>query len=197
MKASLAAVTVVVALIASLAAPAWARPSRDYRTTRATRATPSSRRAAELRKDHRVAIQPFEGGTSAAPLRSLVTRIVRGHGFRPVTSIPRYEGTGQYPSLAREHHLTAFVTAGLEERGKWSSVTFLVWSGTTGSVVRRWTASAPTAELSDTVGKGFWSHLGGAVQRTAAPPLPPDMDQAPLMRIDASEPRLDEPVAVR
>jgi len=157
----------------------------------------ASRRAAELRDDHRVAVQPFEGGANAGSLRALVSRVVRGHGFRPVTNLPHYEGTGQYPSLAREHHLTALVTAGLEERGRWSSVTFLVWSGANGSIVRRWTASAPAGRLNEVVGKGFWSHLGPAVQRTVAPPLPPGMEQAPTVRIDASEPRDDEPLAAR
>lgn len=174
-----------------LAPPAAARKSRG-----GGQAQTASRRAAALRDDHRVAVQPFEGGSSAGSLRALVSRIVRGHGFRPVTTLPHYEGTGQYPNLAREHHLTALVTAGLEERGRWSSVTFLVWSGADGSIVRRWTASAPADRLNEVVGKGFWSHLGPAVQRTVAPPLPPGMDQAPTMRIDASEQR-DEPLAAR
>ena len=174
-----------------VASPASARKSRSGRPTQT-----ANRRAAVLRNDHRVAVQPFEGGANAGSLRSLVTRIVRGHGFHPVTSLPHYEGTGQYPNLARENHLTALVTAGIEDRGQWSSVTFLVWSGANGSIVRRWTASAPAGRLSEVVGKGFWSHLGPAVQRTVAPPLPPGMDLAPTMRIDASEPR-DEPLAAR
>jgi len=171
--------------------PASARKNRGGRP-----AQTSARRNAALRDDHRVAVQPFEGGGNAGALRALVSRVVRGHGFRPVTTLPHYEGTGQYPNLAREHHLTAFVTAGIEQRGPWSSVTFLVWSGANGSIVRRWTASAPTGRLNEVVGKGFWSHLGPAVQRTVAPPLPPDLEQAPTMRIDASEPR-DEPLAAR
>jgi hypothetical protein len=143
-----------------------------------------------------VAVQPFGGGTNAAPLRSLVSRIVRGRGFRPITSLPHYEGTGQYPSLAREHHLTALVTGDVEERGKWSSVTFLVWNGSTGSVVGRWTASAPTPTLGAAVGKGFWQHLGPAVRRSESP-YSPDRDRGPTMRIDASSSGTDEPIAVR
>ena len=72
-----------------------------------------------------------------------MVRIVRGRGFHTVTTLPRMEGTGQYPTLARDHHLAAFVTADVEERGHWQSVTFLVWNGNTGSVMGRWSASAP------------------------------------------------------
>lgn len=134
----------------------------------------------------RVAIQPLQG-TSGAALRALVSRIVRGRGYRAVTSLPHYEGTGQYPSLARDGHLTAFVTGDVEERGKWASVTFLVWNGLTGSVLGRWTASAPVASLGKAVGRGFWQHLGPAVKRAEAPPLPIDQQQGPAMRIDASD----------
>ncbi|HEY8924284.1 MAG TPA: hypothetical protein VIU64_07880 [Polyangia bacterium] len=181
----------------SLALTLLFSPTASARENRGGRAAQTSnRRGATLRDDHRIAVQPFEGGANAGPLRALVSRIVRGHGFRPVTTLPHYEGTGQYPNLAREHHLTAFVTAGVEQRGPWSSVTFLVWSGANGSIVRRWTASAPSGRLNEVVGRGFWSHLGPAVQRTVAPPLPPEMEQAPTMRIDASETR-DEPLAAR
>jgi hypothetical protein len=190
-KTSVAAVLGLSFALPLLATPASARKNRGGRP-----APTSVRRDAALRDAHRVAVQPFEGSANAGPLRALVSRIVRGHGFRPVTTLPHYEGTGQYPNLAREHHLTALVTAGIEQRGPWSSVTFLVWSGANGSIVRRWTASAPTGRLNEVVGKGFWSHLGPAVQRTVAPPLPPELEQAPTMRIDASEPR-DEPLAAR
>ncbi len=133
-----------------------------------------------------IAVQPFEG-TSGPPLRALVSRIVRGRGFHAVTSLPHYDGTGQYPSVARDHHLAAFVTGDVEERGKWSSITFLVWNGTSGSVIGRWTAAAPTATLARAVGKGFWQHLGHAVLRAETPTWPIEMQQAPPMRIDASD----------
>ena len=154
----------------------------------------------------KVAVQPFAGSTAAASpdsitslraLRGLVVRIVRGRGFRTMTSLPRYDGTGQYPSLARDHHLAAFVTADLEERGRWQRITFLVWNGVTGSVLGRWTASAPATVLASAVGKGFWQHLGPALQKAEAPPLPPGMDRAPPMRIDASDPMDDGKVATR
>jgi hypothetical protein len=133
----------------------------------------------------KIAVQPLEG-TNGPALRALVSRIVRGRGFRAVTNVPRQDGTGQYPQLARDGHLTAFVTGDLEEKGKWASVTFLVWNGLTGSVLGRWTASAPVATLGNAVGKGFWRHLGPAMKKAEAPPLPLDQQQAPAMRIDAT-----------
>ena len=142
-------------------------------------ATPARRRAPVT-----VAVQPFEGPASDT-MRALIVRIVRGRGLRAVTSIPRMDGTAQYPSLARDHHLAAFVTADVEERGRWQSVTFLVWNGTTGSVVGRWTAGAPGPALGRAVGRGFWQHLGPALRRTEAPESP-RLDEAPPMRIDAS-----------
>lgn len=143
-----------------------------------------------------VAVQPIEG-SQGAPLRALVSRIVRGRGFRAMTTLPHYDGTGQYPTLAREHHLAAFVTGDVEERGKWSSITFLVWNGVSGSVIGRWTTSGPTDALARAVGRGFWTHLGPAMQRAFPPPLPIDQQQAPPMRIDASESLRDEPIAAR
>ena len=143
-----------------------------------------------------VAVQPIQG-SQGAPMRALVSRLVRSRGYRSVTSLPHYDGTGQYPALAREHHLTAFVTGDVDERGKWSSITFLVWNGVSGSVIGRWTASGPTASLGRTVGRGFWSHLGPAMQRAVPPPVPIDQQQAPTMRIDASDSLRDEPIAAR
>jgi hypothetical protein len=134
----------------------------------------------------RVAVQPLEGA-SGATLRALVSRIVRSRGYRPVTSLPRYDGTAQYPTLAREGHLTAFVTGDVEEKGKWASVTFLVWNGLTGSVLGRWTTSAPLASLGRAVGNGFWRHLGPAMKKAEAPPVPLEQQEAPAMRIDASD----------
>jgi hypothetical protein len=113
-----------------------------------------------------------------------------------MTSLPRYEGTGQYPVLAKDHNLKAFVTADVEERGKWRRITFLVWDGNSGSILGRWTASGPATSLSRTVGRGFWSRLGPAMLKASAPPSPTRMDQAAPMRIDASDP-MDDPLATR
>lgn len=134
-----------------------------------------------------IAVQPFEG-PHAEPLRGLVVRIVRDRGFRPMTSLPRYEGTGQYPSLAKDYQLAAFVTADMEDRGRWQSITFLVWNGVKGTIVGRWTASAPTTVLARAVGRGFWSHLGPAIRKAASPRQSPGLAPAPPMRIDASNP---------
>lgn len=153
-------------------------------------------RPARAPAGHVVAVQPIQG-EQGAPLRALVSRIVRSRGFRPMTSLPHYDGTGQYPAVAREHHLTAFVTGDVEERGKWSSITFLVWNGLSGSIIGRWTTSGPSAALGRAVGRGFWAHLGPAMQRAVPPPVPIDQQQAPPMRIDASESLHDEPIAAR
>ena len=56
-----------------------------------------------------------------------------------------------------------------------------------GSVLGRWTASAPLAQLGTAVGNGFWRHLGPAMKKAEAPPLPLDQQEAPAMRIDATE----------
>lgn len=177
--------TVSFLLAFSLLLTASASQARAGRT-RGRAPTEAGRPRSNTTVGERVAVQPLEGAGGAA-LRALVSRIVRGRGYRPVTTLPRYDGTGQYPSLAREGHLTAFVTGDVEERGKWASVTFLVWNGLTGSVLGRWTTSAPVALLGKAVGKGFWQHLGPAVKRAEAPPVPMDQQEAPAMRIDASD----------
>jgi len=131
----------------------------------------------------RVSVQPFDGTVGPA-LRQQVTRLLRGHGFRVMTSIARVQGTGQYLTLAKDHRLCAFVTGDMEERPRRHSVTFLVWDGASGSVLARWSASAPPKSLAKAVGKGFWKHLGPALDGAHAPPsneLPP----APPMRISA------------
>jgi hypothetical protein len=139
----------------------------------------------------KVSVQPFGGPNAeplrgAEPLRALIARIVRGRGFRAMTTLPHYEGTGQYPGLARDHHLAAFVTADLEERGNWQRITFLVWNGLTGSILGRWTTSAPAPVLARAVGRGFWQHLGPAMLKAEAPALPLELQQAAPIRIDAS-----------
>ena len=133
----------------------------------------------------RISVQPVEGPVGPV-LRQQIARLVRGHGFRVVTSIPRVAGTGQYLSLARDHRLAAFVTGDLEEHRTRQTLTILIWDGAGGSVVGRWSASGPTKQLPRLLARGFWKHLGSALERAQAPlsaePLPP----APPMRIDAS-----------
>jgi hypothetical protein len=141
---------------------------------------PAAARAAD-----RVSVQPFDGELGPA-LRQQVARMLRGHGFRVVTSIARVDGTGQYLTLARDHRLTALVTGDIEEHRTRQTVTFLVWNGATGAVLGRWSASAPPKRLAKAVAKGFWKHLEKAFEGAAAPPsteLPP----APPMFVNAGE----------
>jgi hypothetical protein len=133
-----------------------------------------------------VSVQPFDGQVGAA-LRQQVARLLRDRGYRVVTSLTRVGGTGQYLSLARDHRLAAFVTGDVEEGRRRASITFLVWDGATGSVVGRWSASAPPRRLAKAVGKGFWKHLGTALDG-ASPPPSDELPPAPPMRIDAGTP---------
>jgi hypothetical protein len=136
----------------------------------------------------RVSVQPFNGELGPA-LRDQVARLLRARGYRVVTSLPRVGGTGQYLSMARDHHVAAFVTGDLEEGPRRHCVTFLLWDGVTGSVQARWSAAAVPKRLPKAIAKGFWKHLGPAFSGVQAPPsneLPP----APTQRIDAGG-RLD------
>ena len=140
----------------------------------------------------RVSVQPIDG-TIGPALRQQVTRILRGHGYRVVTSIPRVSGTGQYLTLARDHHVTAFVSSDIEQRNPKKpdsvhTVTFLVWNGSNGSVLARWSTRAVPKKMPKAIAKGFWKRLGKAFENAAAPPLPPELDEAPPMYINASDP---------
>jgi hypothetical protein len=167
----------LVAALVMLASPAEARSGR-HRAPRAAEA----RVAAGLR----VSVQPINGELGPA-LRGEIARLLRGRGCRVVTSLPRVEGTGQYLSMAKDHRLAAFVSADLEERGRWDSVTFLVWDGASGNVLGRWSASAAPKNLARAVAKGFWKALGAHVGGAQAPPsdeLPP----AEPLYVNAGEP---------
>ena len=148
------------------------------------RAARAARSGAFARPPGRVSVQPFDGPLGP-DLRKQVTRMLRGHGFRVVTSIARVEGTGQYLTLARDHRVTAFVTGDLEEHRTRTTITFLIWNGASGSVLARSSASAPPKRLPKAIAKGFWKHLKQALQ-DAAPPAPPEkMEEAPPMFVDA------------
>lgn len=140
----------------------------------------------------RVAVQPFSGPRPEnEQVRRIVARIVAKHGFRVLTSIPAVSGTGQYPQLARDKDVKAFVVADTDVRGQRVSATFLIWQGVDGSVVGRWEMAASKKKLAQIIGKGFWKRLGPAVEKAMAPPstyLPP----APTVRIDASSPYDDD-----
>ena|SRR6185503_14910389 len=132
----------------------------------------------------RVSVQPFDG-TLGPDLRKQVTRMLRGHGFRVITSVDRVQGTGQYLSLARDHRLAAFVTGDIEERKTRHTITFLVWNGSNGSVLARWSASAAPKRLPKAVAKGFWKHFKQALQDATPPALPERLEEAPPMFVDA------------
>ena len=135
----------------------------------------------------RVSVQPFDG-TAGLALRQQIARLLRGRGYRVVTSIARVGGTGQYLSLARDHRLAAFATGDSEERPRRHIVTCLVWDGASGSVRARWSASAAPKQLAKTVCKGFWKHLGSALDGAQPPEIEKPMAPAPTMYIDAGQP---------
>ena len=134
----------------------------------------------------RIAVQPFSGpDAESRAVRQQVIRIVARHGYRVLTSIPAVSGTGQYPQIAKERELKAFVVADVTSRGSRLAVTFLIWQGIDGSVVGRWETSASKAKIGQVLGREFWRRLGPAITKAIAPPstkLPP----APPMYIDAS-----------
>jgi hypothetical protein len=134
----------------------------------------------------RVSVQPFDGETGPV-LRQQIARLLRGRGYRVVTSLARVDGTGQYLTLARDHRLAAFVTGDMQEGRRRCSITFLVWDGATGSVLARWSASAPPRRLAAAIGKGFWKHLGPALDG-AQPPPSDELPPAPPLVIEAGSP---------
>jgi anti-sigma regulatory factor (Ser/Thr protein kinase) len=134
----------------------------------------------------RIAVQPIASESATGPaLRAHVARILRGRGFRVVTALPSVSGTAQYPGLAHDHHIAAFLVSEVQERPTTTSVTFLVWQGCDGNVVGRWSVSAPPKRLATAVSKGFWPQLGRALAG-AQPPPSKDLPPAKPMRIDAS-----------
>jgi hypothetical protein len=131
----------------------------------------------------RVAVQPI-GGTPVPSCAAL--RLLREHGYRALTSIPGVEGTGQYLTLARDHRLAAFVASDLEEHRTRQTLTMLIWDGAQGAVLDRWSVSGPPRQLGKLLAKGFWKHLGPALERARAPE-PTALAPAPPMRIDAGD----------
>lgn len=96
-------------------------------------------------------------------------------------------GTSQYPGLAKEKNLSAFVVADVSDRGNRVNVSFLVWQGIDGSVVGRWEVAGPKKLVVRRLYKEFWRRLGPSIQKAMAPHsdiLPP----APPMRINAGAP---------
>jgi hypothetical protein len=167
--------------IAMLAGAAEARPHQHAH----------GRRVAHHEEAHvppglRVSVQPIVGDAGPG-VRGQIARLLRGHGCRVVTSLPRVEGTSQYLTMAKDNRLAAFVAADLEEGAHWNRVTFLVWDGASGNVLGRWTASAAPKNLAKTIAKGFWKNLGPQVSGATAP-ASEELGEAPPMYVNAGEP---------
>lgn len=172
-------------LIAAMSTLTLAAPSVSEAAPRHRGRAPAVH-VARVRPGLRVSVQPIEGDLGPA-LRGQVARLLRGRGCRVVTTLPRVAGTGQYPGLAKDHRLAAFVTADLEEGRGRQSITFLVWDGASGSVLGRWTASGSSKNLPKAVAKGFWKALGPRFEGAQAPPSD-ELEPAPPMFVDAGEP---------
>jgi hypothetical protein len=140
----------------------------------------------------RVAVQPF-GGLETAPYRQQVAKIVARHGFKVLTSLPAVSGTSQYPGLAKEKSISAFVVADADERGERILLSFLIWQGIDGSVVGRWEVSGPKKSMAAKLASGFWRHLGPAVKKARAP-LSDEVFPAAPMRINAGPPLRSAPI---
>jgi hypothetical protein len=175
----------LLALLFSVAVPASAS-ARSLRGGAARRAP----EPAPVRGT-RVSVQPI-GGEIGPAVRAQVARLLQHRGFRVLTSVPAASGTSQYPGLARENRLAAFVVADVTERGRSATVTFLVWSGEDGGVIGRWSVWAGEKKLGKAIAKGFWKNLGRALAEAKAPPSD-DAPPPPVLRIDAGSP-LDESI---
>jgi hypothetical protein len=130
----------------------------------------------------RVAVQPF-GGPDTEPYRQLVARIVGNHGCKAVTSLPRVSGTSQYPGLAQEKSLNAFVVADADDKGDRIVLSFLVWQGLDGSVIGRWEVSSSKRLMFDRIAREFWRRLGPAIAKARAPRVE-ELRTAPTMRLN-------------
>lgn len=140
----------------------------------------------------RVAVQPF-GGPDTETYRRQVVKIVARHGFKVVTSLPAVSGTSQYPGLAKEKKLSAFVVADADDRGQRIILSFLIWQGIDGNVIGRWEVSAPKKRMAGRIAKEFWKRLGPAIGKARAP-YSDELAPAPPMRINAGPPtRMSSP----
>jgi hypothetical protein len=134
----------------------------------------------------RVSVQPIEGDHGPA-VRDQIARLLKARGFGIVMSLPRVGGTGQYLTLAKDHKLTAFVSADLVEGRHHDTVTFLLWDGATGSVQGRWSASASSKKLGKAIAKGFWKYFGPRFEGLEPPPSD-ELEPAAPMYVNAGTP---------
>jgi hypothetical protein len=140
----------------------------------------------------RVAVQPF-GGPETEPFRQQVARIVGNHGCKVVTSLRSVSGTSQYPGLAKEKGLSAFVVADADDRGERIVLSFLVWQGLDGSVIGRWEVAGPKKQMGSRLAREFWRRLGPAIGKARAPQSD-ELSPAPTMRINAGPPTRMVPI---
>jgi hypothetical protein len=180
-----------LSLLLALALPSLPLPLAPAGVAWAAARRAPRRRPATVVRSTRIAVQPIEG-RDGPRLRARVAEILRHRGFRVVTSLAPVSGTAQYPGLAREHDIAAFVVGGIEERRSRHAVTFLVWTGHDGSVKDRWSVAAPPRELAGAVSRGFWPRLGRSLASVQAPPTK-RITPARTMHIDAGDER-DEPI---
>ena len=138
-----------------------------------------------------MAVQPF-GGPETEAYRQQVAKLIGRHGFKVVTSLPAASGTSQYPGLAREKQIAAFVVADAEDRGERIALGFLVWQGIDGGVIGRWEVAGPKKLMSARLGREFWKRLGPAIGKALAPPRD-DLPPAAPMRINAGPPMRTPP----
>jgi hypothetical protein len=141
---------------------------------------------AHVARGLRVSVQPIAGELGPA-VRSEIARLLRGRGCRVSTTLAAVSGTGQYPELARDNHVAAFVSTDLAEGAHRDLVTFLVWDGASGSVLGRWSASAAPKDLGKAIAKGFWKNLGPRFE-AAQPPPSDNLEEAAPMYVNAGEP---------
>lgn len=134
----------------------------------------------------RVAVQPF-GDSETEPYRRQVAKIVARHGCKVITSLKAVSGTSQYPGLAKDKRLSAFVVADADQRGERIILSFLVWQGIDGSVIGRWEVAASKKRMPGKLAKQFWKRLGPAIGRAMAPPSD-KLGPAPTIRINAGPP---------
>jgi hypothetical protein len=188
-----ASVRFLVALLVGLGLAAPAPEALAAKRTRGrARAHHAAPRAKRPPSWTRVAVQPIAGPGGPA-LRAQVVRMLRRRGYPVITSLPAVSGTAQYPGMARDRRVAAFVVAELAERPGRNAATFLVWHGDSGDVADRWTVAAHPKKLPLAVARGFWRELGGAIGGARPPAGPRTLPPARPMRIDAGDP-IDEPI---
>jgi Amt family ammonium transporter len=128
-----------------------------------------------------ISVQPFSGQKSDA-LRDQVAGLIRRRGFTVLTSIPRLDDPDQYPAVARERQVSAFVTGEISRSQRARArrtVTVAVWNGATGLKLGQWAATAPPHRLSSVVARDVLRKLGDALQHADPPPPPPAPEKQP------------------